>query len=63
MALTDGCLTPTGTGDYTRQPFTGNVLPSNLIDPIAQAVINLLGVEPQSQFDGQPLKFPPGGHG
>ncbi len=45
MALTDGCLTPTGTGDYTRQPLqylgTPNVIPPTMIDPIAQAVINL----------------------
>jgi Carboxypeptidase regulatory-like domain/TonB dependent receptor len=32
---------PDGNGGWTRDPFPGNVIPSNLIDPVGQAIANL----------------------
>ncbi len=32
---------PDGSGGWTRDPFPGNIIPSNLIDPVGQAVANL----------------------
>jgi len=32
---------PDGSGGWTRDPFPGNIIPANLIDPVGQAVANL----------------------
>jgi Carboxypeptidase regulatory-like domain len=34
-------VAPTGDGDYVRQPFAGNIIPSTMFDPIGAKLVNL----------------------
>ncbi len=34
-------VSPTGNGDYERQPFAGNIIPSSMFDPIGAKLVNL----------------------
>jgi len=45
-------LTTNGDGSRTRQPFTGNIIPSNLIDPVAKKIASYY---PAANQPGDPI--------
>src|SRR5262249_10211716 len=57
---------PDATGAFGRQPFAGNVIPSNRINPISKAVTALLPLPnittPGVRYSTQNLKFPTNVH-